>query len=401
MRLAVTILLGVLYVSGYTQDLNSFLIMDYSFDNCSFEDSAALHDDLTANNPSCQCGVGDLGLEFTQPNQEVFLPTSINSFLSQDFTLSFYLQVRNTGNATPIWSLSKNNSVDSTMSIRYLPNVEMLSVQLSESASTFIEIAVPLDITRCWNHFVLTRQGPDYYVYINGVLEGQRGSSRALSFYMDTTVVIASNSSLSQGNDFFRGRIDKIQLFNRFSGATDVNILYERPDQILNQDTVLFLGDNLQINMSPSCASNIQWTPSGGVSNTTDLEPIMTPSESTTYTVQLTDSFCTVEDTIRINVVNSDELNCQGLLLPKAFTPNGDGLNDTYYISNGFIVEDLISFEIYDRWGQKIFETQSKSGEWDGTYKDERLNPGMYVYKISYICLGEEYSVADNFSLIR
>lgn len=401
MRLFATILFAVFYLQAHCQELNDFLVMDYTFDNCAFDDATGLHDAAIVNNPSCVCGVGDVGLEFTQTGQEVFLPSSANSFLSEDFTLSFYLQIRNTGNLCYIMSLAKDNSIDSTMTIRYLPDVEKLSVQLSESASTFIEMAVPLDVSKCWNHFVLTRDGADYYVYINGELQGQKKASRPLHFYQDTSIVIASNTYVGQQIDVFRGRIDNLQLFSSFSGKTDISKLYKKPDQILNQDTVLFAGDDLQIALGPTCAASVFWSPGDGVSSTSAYEPLITPFESTTYTVRLGDSFCSEVDTIRINVVNTDELDCQKVLLPNAFTPNGDGLNDTYFISNEFLVDELMSFEIYDRWGQKVFETISKSDSWDGSFKNKSLNPGMFLYKIRYKCQGQEYSIANNFSLIR
>lgn len=399
-RIAIA-LIWFIPLMGMSQALDGFLVMDYTFDNCSLTDDTGIHDDIITNSLDCVCGINDTGVEFTTDMQALRLPKSINTYLSEDFTLSFYFQVRNTGNPVSLWSLAKNNSIDSMMSIRYLPSLEVLSVQLAESTGTFIEMSTDIDASKCWNHFVLTRQNADYYVYLNGELAAQQGASRPLNFAQDTSVYIASNPGMLASQDVFEGKIDQIKIFNKFAGATDIGELYRRPDQILNPDTTLFLGDNLQINLGPTCASSIIWTPAGDVMNPSDAEPIITPLESTTYIVRLGDSFCSAIDSVRINIINSDSLDCQNLLLPKAFTPNGDGLNDTYFISNDFLVEEVKSFEIYDRIGQKVFETQSKSGEWDGTFKNERLNPGMYLYKITYLCLGEEFSVASNFSLIR
>lgn len=386
---------------GISQSLDGFLVMDYNFDNCSFSDDTGIHDDAIANNPDCVCGINDTGLDITQADQSLRLPKSINTYLSEDFTLSFYFQVRNTGNPASLWSLSKESSIDSMMNIRYLPMQQLISVQLAESIGTFIEMSAEIDPSRCWNHFVLTRQGADYYAYLNGELAAQVGASRPLSFAQDTSIYIANNPGMLPSQDMYEGKIDEVKLFSAFAGSTDVGQLYRRPDQILNVDTTLFLGDALDINMGPSCATSVIWTPGNGVVSTSDLEPTITPTESTTYTVLLGDSFCSATDTIRINVIDSDLLDCQRLLLPKAFTPNGDGLNDTYFISNKFVVDEVQSFEIYDRIGQQVFSAQSKSAEWDGSFKGELLNPGMYLYKIRYTCLGEEFSVANNFSLIR
>ena len=80
-------------------------------------------------------------------------------------------------------------------------------------------------------------------------------------------------------------------------------------------------------------------------------------------------------------------LDCEEVFLPKAFTPNGDGLNDTYGISNPFAIQQLISFEIFDRWGglaysaTHLMPNDLRSG-WDGTIEGKPAWPGTYVYKI-------------------
>ena len=72
--------------------------------------------------------------------------------------------------------------------------------------------------------------------------------------------------------------------------------------------------------------------------------------------------------------------------VPWAFTPNGDGLNDgfspqTKYFNDGTIIGDY-TFSIYNRWGEKIYETTLRSDSWDGTYQGEMCQQGVYVYKI-------------------
>jgi gliding motility-associated-like protein len=108
----------------------------------------------------------------------------------------------------------------------------------------------------------------------------------------------------------------------------------------------------------------------------------------------------TFENTGWLNLFVDDENNCfaQDSLfiqveeslnfgIPNAFTPNSDGSNDTYYVvANG----ELRNFKmkIFNRWGQKIYETNDNSLGWDGTYKGELQMPGTYVYQIRF----DEYS---------
>jgi len=102
-----------------------------------------------------------------------------------------------------------------------------------------------------------------------------------------------------------------------------------------------------------------------------------------------------------VYVAEKDSLNCDKLLLPKAFTPNNDGLNDLYGISNTFLPESLDFFEIYDRWGEKVWETTQITGQWDGTKGGSPLGTGMYLYRIKYKCNSDEKLDIGNFNLLR
>ena len=55
------------------------------------------------------------------------------------------------------------------------------------------------------------------------------------------------------------------------------------------------------------------------------------------------------------------------LYVPNGFSPNGDGQNDVLYVRGGGVTE--MSWVIYDRWGEKVFETTDPKQGWDGTYK--------------------------------
>jgi gliding motility-associated-like protein len=68
-------------------------------------------------------------------------------------------------------------------------------------------------------------------------------------------------------------------------------------------------------------------------------------------------------------------------LMPNAFTPNGDGLNDCFGVSQK-IRDSLpfIDFAIFDRWGNKVFYTNNISDCWDGTYKGRPADQANYVY---------------------
>lgn len=66
--------------------------------------------------------------------------------------------------------------------------------------------------------------------------------------------------------------------------------------------------------------------------------------------------------------------------IPTAFSPNGDGLNETFGIIGEGITE--YSMQIFNRWGELIFESNNTASQWDGTYANEKVQTGVYVFKV-------------------
>lgn len=128
-----------------------------------------------------------------------------------------------------------------------------------------------------------------------------------------------------------------------------------------------------------SGAYDYTWMPVTGLNNSEINNPIATPVISTTYTVTGKDkNGCTSSEDISVNVdFNRKELYA----VPNSFTPNGDGLNDCFGIIYWGHVNEL-NFSIYNRFGEKIFYTNNSTICWDGTYKGEPQDAGVFVYLI-------------------
>lgn len=116
-----------------------------------------------------------------------------------------------------------------------------------------------------------------------------------------------------------------------------------------------------------------------------------------TYTATVTIDQCSTSDEI---VVSKDCI----VDIPNSFTPNGDGVNDYFfprqYLSNGV---SGFTMTVYNRWGQKVFETQNPSGRgWDGKFNDKTQPVGVYIYAIKVVMKNErmeEYT--GNVTLLR
>ncbi len=107
---------------------------------------------------------------------------------------------------------------------------------------------------------------------------------------------------------------------------------------------------------------------------------------------------CSYRDTIYIGI---KEENCFKIVMPSAFSPNGDGLNDFYKVLS--VRLSTFTLRIYNRWGELIFEEENnRFGGWDGTYKDQDAEVGVYTYYVKgNTLLGDKIDQVGNFTLLR
>ena len=105
---------------------------------------------------------------------------------------------------------------------------------------------------------------------------------------------------------------------------------------------------------------------------------------------------CTALDSIQLKPEA-----CCTIMIPSAFTPNGDGLNDIFKI-NSVADQTINNFSVYDRFGERVFSTTAQSKGWDGTFRNKPCDVGVYYYHISYTCAnGKEIEEKGDISLIR
>ena len=76
--------------------------------------------------------------------------------------------------------------------------------------------------------------------------------------------------------------------------------------------------------------------------------------------------------------------DCQpAIYIPDAFTPNGDGINDYYQVFGR--CARLVRINIFNRWGEKVWDADNINDKWDGKYKGESQPVGVYVYWLIYV----------------
>lgn len=151
---------------------------------------------------------------------------------------------------------------------------------------------------------------------------------------------------------------------------------------LASNDTSIFAGDTVQLNASG--ASNYTWTPAATLSCANCNNPLASPTQTTTYTITTAD-LCSEYITLTITILPPlpPPPIPPLLAIPNAFSPNGDGRNDFFPV---IYFPNLIDYHlaIYNRWGQKLFESNDIAINWDGTYKGLAQELGVYVYYINY-----------------
>lgn len=99
--------------------------------------------------------------------------------------------------------------------------------------------------------------------------------------------------------------------------------------------------------------------------------------------------------------VDIDECSYDGVYVPNSFTPNNDGVNDTFKVVGENL--ETLEFYIFNRWGELIYESHHIGQEWDGTYKGKDCQLDVYVWMVKYKFLDQpfEQSTKGHVTLVR
>jgi gliding motility-associated-like protein len=166
------------------------------------------------------------------------------------------------------------------------------------------------------------------------------------------------------------------------------------PDQTLYPNQTVTL--DATVSISTVSIDSIEWAPGTYLSSTDIADPTATPAQTTEYIVTVTNDIgCKASDSIILTVLPDV------LLIPTAFSPNNDGLNEYFKPLNKNLKK--LDFQIYDRWGQKIYETDIVGDGWDGKFKGRDQDIGVYVWQAQYQLNGidKTFTESGNVTLVR
>ncbi len=142
-------------------------------------------------------------------------------------------------------------------------------------------------------------------------------------------------------------------------------------------NATITLGSSIVLNGSGPVIT-YSWSPSTALNFTNIPNPTASPTITTTYTVSGKDTNnCVASSAVTILVIEP-ELPCGDVFVPTGFSPNGDGENDKICVMGNCIAE--LDFSIYDRLGEKIFETKDGSRCWNGEFHGKTMANDVFVY---------------------
>ncbi len=173
--------------------------------------------------------------------------------------------------------------------------------------------------------------------------------------------------------------------------------VFDYPNLTAYGDTSINIGETAQVFATGGLV--YYWSPdvNGSIACVTCSATAVSPTVTTDYiVVSYNSSYCKVQDTVTVIV----DVNCGDFFIPNAFSPNDDGLNDVINVHGRCI--ETFNLQIFDRWGEKVFETSSITDGWDGTYRGQKMNTGVFIYKADGVSIdGQSFNMKGNITLIR
>lgn len=188
----------------------------------------------------------------------------------------------------------------------------------------------------------------------------------------------------------------------QYLGSVFVDVVSSLGDVAVfaNPDTILY-GDTSQLNaIFDNSIESFVWDTDPDLSDINSLNPRVYPLVTRTFFVNATDTNgCVLKRDVTVVVLRTP-CSDKGVFIPNAFTPNGDGQNDVWYV-RGYDIQK-VRIAVYDRWGQKVFESTDLNSGWDGTFNGKPLDPAVFGYYVEGYCVNsEKFLVKGNVTLLR
>ncbi|PLB18779.1 MAG: Protein containing bacterial Ig-like domain [Flavobacteriaceae bacterium FS1-H7996/R] len=246
---------------------------------------------------------------------------------------------------------------------------------------------------------VVLEPNPSFCLVDNPTVADLSASIRptgTVSWYADATLStpLSTSTALVNGEDYFATQTTASGCESSLSVQINA-IINNAPTPTLNDPSKEYcINDNptindlsLNITEYDSNTANVVWYDADV--NGSMISDTSTLINLTTYYAALVDAATGCESNVRL-AVTPDLTSCGELFLPDGFSPNGDGVNDTYEVDNLAILYPNFEIEIYNRYGNIVYKGKASTPRFDGkpnqsrtTFKGD-LPVGMYYYIFNF-----------------
>ena len=225
------------------------------------------------------------------------------------------------------------------------------------------------------------------------------------TLFQETTAAICPGDSLEWAGQWYTLPGQYVQPFSTSEGCDSILQLslvwHALPAfSLLPADTTILEGESVVLMVTGNDAS-YSWSPSEWLDCNTCRQALASPPETTLFQVWVTDeNGCTqqMESLVKVRI-DCDPARIQ---LPNAFTPDGDGLNDTFGILTRAGKEYVVEMQIWNRWGQLVFSSRDGQARWDGSQNGRPAPADEYAYRIVVGCTdGAREVYTGSLTLIR
>lgn len=223
---------------------------------------------------------------------------------------------------------------------------------------------------------------------------------------IDTTICFGKGIQI--GNHFYNQTGTHIDTLSSINGCDSIitlklTITQSISLQITASKTLVIAGDTVQLQATSSQpVGNYVWTSIATLNSNSIKNPIATITQPSWVYLNITaDSLyrgCKNNDSIFIDLIT--DCKAENVFIPNAFSPNNDGYNDEFKVRSSALLSGTLL--IYDRWGNKVFESNDLTKGWDGIYKGQPAQVEVYGYYFEGKCINEEpIVIKGNITLLR
>jgi gliding motility-associated-like protein len=181
---------------------------------------------------------------------------------------------------------------------------------------------------------------------------------------------------------------------------TAIVVVHDIPQVFAGSNSSVVLGDTITVNGQSTDPVTFSWSYAGSTLCDDCPSYTITPEESLTLTLTGVDDFgCVNTDDVTITVNTACKYS--NIEVPNMISPNGDGYNDELAIRFEGVAQVTL-IRVFNRWGELIFESTDPSQAWDGSFRGQTVNPGVYTYYVQGLCLDlKDFIYTGNVTVLK